>query len=144
MSFDEYPAIEIEAPSDEVIDVLRRIIDLRAEDVVLLNQLVRFNSYESGFARQTASKNADYSAGVDDLALDIDSSSGVVTVTLIASPTDGQTHIISKADSSSNNVTISGNGKNINGAASISFNTQYTGRMLIYMGGAGEWRALTM
>ena len=71
-------------------------------------------------------------------------SSAGKTITLLASPIDGQTHIISKADSSANNVTIDGNGNNINGSSTIAFNTQYTGRILTYLGGAGEWRALTV
>ena len=62
MSFDEFPSIEQGEGIEQVIDVIRRIVDLRQEDVVLLNQLVRYNNYDSGFARVTVSVSDDYSA----------------------------------------------------------------------------------
>lgn len=144
MSLQEYPAIETSADTSQVIDILRRIIDLRYEDVVLLNELLRTESYNSGFARSSLSVGVDLLVGEDNFAIDVDASGAARTITLLSDPKDGLMHIISKSDATANNITIDGNGNNINGAASISFNTQYEGRYLIYMGGSGEWRALTM
>lgn len=127
---------------NEIIKVIKRIINIRNEDVAEFNELNRIRGYQSGFCHATKSISSAYSAGLNDLYIDVNATGGAVIVTLPASPVDGETHFISKNDASGNAVTVSGNGKNINGSATISTTTRYATHRLVYMGGSGEWRTI--
>jgi hypothetical protein len=72
----------------------------------------------------------------------VDSSGGARTVNLPAAPTTGQTYRIKDSVGSAltNNITISGNGKNIDGAASKVLNTNYASVDLAYTG--TQWNIL--
>lgn len=65
-----------------------------------------------------------------------DSTSGVITVNLPASPTFGETYIIvdSAGTSNTNNITIAGNGHNINGASSLIMSNSYASNRVCYNG----------
>lgn len=143
MTLETYPYLTNDSAA-EVIRVLRRIIDLRQDDKSILDELLRTTGYTKGFKRVTVSTASAYSVAPEDFYVDVDVTVAGRTMTLNASPEDGETHIITKKDNSANNVTISGNGKNVNGGATITFNTQYQGRLVFYVGAAGEWRALTL
>lgn len=123
-----------------VYEALNRLLLLRVEDVTEFNALASLRGYQNGFAHSTTPISASYSAGRGDLYIDVDATSAGVTVTLDSDPLDGQTHHVFKLDSSGNAVTVSGNGKNINGSATASTTTQYGGLHLVFMGDAGEWR----
>jgi len=124
----------------EIVNIIKRIINIRVEDVAEFNELARIRGYQSGFCHATKTITASYSAGLVDLFIDADATSGAVTITLPSNPVDGETHFISKTDASGNAVAISGNGKNINGSASVSTTTRYAVYRIVYMGGSGEWR----
>lgn len=64
------------------------------------------------------------------------------TINLIASPLNGQIYYIKDnvGSAASNNITISGNGKNIDGAASSTINTNYGSKKLVYNG--TQWNVL--
>lgn len=138
---EEYPSVYSDSPED-IIRILRRIIDLRRDDVSEFNELFRLRSYESGFSHKTITITSNYLAGSGDLYLDCNATSGAITVTLPDDPFDGETHYISKNDASGNAVIASGNGKNINGAGTISTTTRYATHRLVYMGGSNEWRVI--
>jgi len=65
-----------------------------------------------------------------------DTTGGSFTVNLPASPTTGDMYAVKKSVAA-NTLTFSGNGKNIDGAASIAIATQYTSYTVIYNG--TEW-----
>ena len=73
----------------------------------------------------------------------VDSTGGAVTVTLPASPTTGQAYKIkdSGGDALSNNITISGNGNNIDDATSATINTDYGAIEVVYDG--TKWYTLS-
>jgi hypothetical protein len=67
-----------------------------------------------------------------------DATAGAQTINLPASPVGGSRVTITKRDAS-NNVTVSGNGNNIDGAASQVLSTQYSSITVEYSPDAGEW-----
>lgn len=122
--------------------VVRQLLIMRNDDVAELNNLLELRGYQSGFCHSTLSITASYAAGVGDLYIDADATSGAVTVTLHPTPLDGQTHYVAKNDATGNAVTLAGNGHNINGSATLALSSQYDTACVVYMGGAGEWRIL--
>ncbi len=134
---DKYPVFK---GQDDVLPGLNRISQLRNNDIAAFNQRSRNANYSAGFLKATKTVAASYSAGIDDFAIDVNATGGARTITLLASPLDGQQHEISKNDSSGNAVTIAGNGKNINGAATLVLAAQYNFARVRYYGGTGEWR----
>lgn len=134
---DKYPVFKTQ---DDVIPGLNRISQLRNNDILAFNQQQQNAGYSTGFLKATKTLSASYAVGINDFALDINATGGAITLTLLASPLDGQQHEISKNDSSGNAVTIAGNGKNINGASTLAIASQYGFKRIRYYGGTGEWR----
>jgi len=64
----------------------------------------------------------------------LDASTAGFTVTLPAAPYEGQTYHFSENANSANAVLIDGNGKNVNGAASLTMNAAFRQRVLRYNG----------
>lgn len=58
-------------------------------------------------------------------SLQVDATSGGITIKLPASPTGNQRRRVIKTDASVNAVTVSGNGSLINGSATFSLSAQY-------------------
>lgn len=77
-----------------------------------------------------------YTVGGTDLDIGVVTSSGAVTINLPLSPATGRRLVIMDASglAGTNNITIQGNGHNINAASSLVLNTNYAGKMLIYNG----------
>jgi len=75
------------------------------------------------FSPKVVTVTSDYIANYDDIVL-VDASGGAVTVTL-PPPKANAVVNVKKIDSSSNAVTIDGNGANIDGQSSIQITTQY-------------------
>lgn len=67
----------------------------------------------------------------------VNAATGVVTISCPASPVVGQTYNVKKIDSSAFAVTLSGNGKNIDGAASVTLSSQYDNTTVQYDG--NQW-----
>lgn len=141
--FQPFPFVLSEEPR-QIVEVLRQIVAIRSQDLPILNNILSNASYEGGFKRSTLSITSSTAIGAEQYWVDVDTTGGAVTVTLPLTPVDGETHVISKKNAGANAITIDGNGKNVNGAASINFNTQYQGRLLSFVGAASEWRALTL
>lgn len=70
-----------------------------------------------------------------------DVSGGGFTITLPASPYDGMTFHFSEVKNSANALVIDGNGKTINGAATLTMNAAYRQRKLRYstLTGVAQW-----
>lgn len=70
----------------------------------------------------------------NDFTVLCNATTAAVTGTLPASPISGQIYNFKKIDSSANACTLSGNGKNIDGAATFSTTTQYANDQIEYDG----------
>jgi hypothetical protein len=92
-----------------------------------------------GLRVETNDKTSAYTLVAVDFNITADAVGGAFSLTLIASPTDGQTYTIRRVNSGANDVTIAGNSVNINGAASIALTSQYESVVLIYNADDGEW-----
>lgn len=88
----------------------------------------------AGLQTATVKKTANYTATSDDLSLPCDATSGAVTITLPAAPKTGEWKGLKKVDSSANACTYSGNGKNIEGAPTLVYSTQYQHSMAQFDG----------
>lgn len=68
--------------------------------------------------------------------------SGIVTITLPASPTDGDLYVVKDRDGSAAvyNITVSGNGNNIDGLSTYLINTNYQSISLIFSN--GKWSVI--
>jgi hypothetical protein len=73
---------------------------------------------------------------LDDVVIVNKETGSATTVTLPASPTVGEVVTVKdgKGDAATNNVTVAGNGKNIDGAASYVLNNNYGAVSLVYNG----------
>ena len=87
-----------------------------------------------GLAITTASA-ATYAVASADHTILADASLNVVSVTLPAAPATGRLLLIKKIDNT-NNVVIDGNGKTIDGQASVTLGVQYAFRRIQYNGTA--------
>jgi hypothetical protein len=97
--------------------------DTKVDDVDEL-PAAEYNAMVAYIKRAVVSKNGAYTAVNKEVVL-VDASGGGVTINLPASPNDGDFIDIKKTDSSSNTVTISGNGNNVDGVANVYLYVQY-------------------
>jgi hypothetical protein len=93
-----------------------------------------------GVAGATATKTSAYTATVADFYIPCDTTTGF-TVTLPATPNNGQVLTIKKITADANTLTIGSNGKNINGAASKTITAQWGTYVLYYTG--TTWNVLS-
>lgn len=123
---------------------LNRICEVWNDEFISeFENLRKAASYTTGQFKTTVSVDDDYSPGIGDVTIDVDATSGAVTVTLDPSPIDGQQHTICKSDASGNAVTVDGDTYNINGAATDSLGSQYLSKTYRFIGGSGEWRIVS-
>jgi len=98
----------------------------------------------NGFAKRWTAYTANFTAVAGDRIL-ADTSGGVFTVTLPASPAVGdEIHILDSAASfDNNNLTVARNGKKIQGlTADLTLTTENTGIGLVFMSDTYGWRVL--
>ncbi len=88
----------------------------------------------------TTAKTSNYLLISTDFTVNFDCTSGNLIATLPSAPLNGQVFNIRKQDSSSNQLQLDGNGKNINGAATKETTTQYFNWTVQYNG--TEWMIL--
>ena len=88
---------------------------------------------------ETKDKTTGYTMLATDCNVTADAVGGAFDITLISSPTDGQVYFVRRVNAGANDVTIAGNGKNINGVSSIALTSQYESVILIYNDNDGEW-----
>lgn len=77
-----------------------------------------------------------YTAADGDTLIIGDTTAGSFSVLLPAAPTTGQTFMVKKSVAA-NTLTIDGNGKNIDGAATVAITARYTSYTVVYNG--TEW-----
>jgi hypothetical protein len=90
----------------------------------------------SGISTKTTTYNPTL---ITDKYLRLDATSGAFAVTLLAAPTHGQVMFFKKIDSSANAITINGNGKTIDGAASFTLSAQWNAIGMIYNSATSTW-----
>lgn len=83
-----------------------------------------------------------YTVLSSDNIIAVSTSSTANTVNLPASPTTGNTYIIKDAtgNAATHNITVSGNGNNIDGASTFVMNVNYEGAVFVF--GATQWGAV--
>lgn len=79
-------------------------------------------------------ETANYAAVATDETILVNATAGTVVVTLPAAPTTGKKYNVKKVDSTSNTVTVNGNGRNIDGMATVSGTLPYQGWVMQYDG----------
>lgn len=92
-----------------------------------------------GISVNSIKRSGNFTLTTGQMGCPVDASAGAVTITLPASPGNGQIYSVSKIDSSANAVTLSGNGKNIGTSASISISVQGQCRIVQYDSSVGAW-----
>jgi hypothetical protein len=80
------------------------------------------------FAGTIVTKTDDYTASVSDYTILVDATAKAITIYLMGSPAIGQIIHIKKIDTTNHKVTIHGNGRNIDGAASVALSSPMQGR----------------
>jgi hypothetical protein len=85
----------------------------------------------------TQTKSATYNPTlVTDKCILCDATNGAFTITLLAAPVTNQCMTFKKIDATNNAITINGNGKNIDGAASFTLTAQWNAITIVYNGTA--------
>lgn len=107
-----------------ITGILAPYID-SANDFGAPAQRVRTYYGSGGLSVGSSTKVGPYTTTVNDYTVRADATTGAFSVTLVSAPQTGMIQVIKKVDSSANAVTVSGNGKNIDGAASVSLTTPY-------------------
>lgn len=91
----------------------------------------------TGKIKAIVSKTTTYTVTANDETVEGNATTAAFTISLPAAPANGEFHSFIKTDSTGNLVTISGNGKNINGAATYTgLNVQYNKISVQYDGTA--------
>lgn len=98
-----------------------------------------FESLGGGLGLKPQHFTTSSAVGANNLPALGDATAGAITLTLNASPANGQVQYIKKIDATVNAVTISGNGHNIDGAATLVLSAQNAHTLICYDGPAGVW-----
>lgn len=69
----------------------------------------------------------------------LDATLGIFTLTMPATPADGEVWMFYEVAGLATAITIDGNGRNINGAGTFTFNVAYRARAFIYDSTADAW-----
>lgn len=98
------------------------------------------SKFITSLGRRTATnvKTANYTVTASDHVIIVGTLSGSITITLPASPTAGDTYIVKDqlGSAAANNIIVSGNGNNIDGAASYTISTNYGSATVIFANGS--------
>jgi len=125
-------------------------------EVELNNQLMFWNNHEQGLQQHSTvwtgmfwphvavkTDSGNYTVSTTETVIVINKGTGAATtVTLPSSPNTDRLLVIKdgKGDAAANNITISGNGKNIDGSASVTISTNYGVSRIVYNG--TQWNVI--
>jgi hypothetical protein len=114
------------------------------------NQVLTYNGSQwaplnpDGYIAVTSITSGDspYTATTADRLIAANTSGGAITVNLVGSPTAGRMFFIKdvSGNAGTNNITVSGNGNNIDGSASYTLATNYAAITVVYTG--SQWSIL--
>jgi len=139
MKLQSFPSFSKES---SLLEDLRRVSQIRDDDISAIQTMGERQTHYGPFFPATREVSASKAVGLRDYHLDVDATGGAITITLPA-PSQALKNrqlVITKADSSGNAVTISGNGANINGSSTASISSQYGVKRIHFLPTAGEWR----
>lgn len=88
-----------------------------------------------------STKTSNFTAATSDTYIPVDTTSGAVTITLPASPDNGERHIIADVggNAATNNITVNGNGHNIIGASTYVMTGPYNTLEVAYHSDKAIW-----
>lgn len=86
------------------------------------------------FAGTIVTKTEDYTVSVQDYTVLVDATVKAITIYLMGSPAIGQIINVKKIDTTNHKVIINGNGRNIDGAASVPLSSPMQGRCFQFDG----------
>lgn len=116
----------------------RALVDLNGVDQLLTwqNGKVIFNKGQRVNVTPINDTNSPYAILPSDYLISVDATAAVVTVTLPSTPTTGDTYIVKDTNGNAlvNNITIGGNGDNIDGAATKVVNINYQSITVTFTG----------
>jgi hypothetical protein len=95
----------------------------------------------AGVSNNLVSKTSSYNVQNTDYIISIGTLSSSITITLPASPANGNTYIIadSKGSASSYQIVVDGNGHNIAGASTYNMDIRYESLMVVFDGTNSVW-----
>jgi hypothetical protein len=105
----------------------------------LANHKIRRAGMELGTGQSAAFTSAVTLTNSHSELVQFDASGGAFTIFLPASPYDGQTYHLSEIAGNATALTVDGNGKTINGAATLTMNAAFRQRKLRYSALAAQW-----
>ncbi len=132
----------IPEPYPQMSDVndMKMLTAIREADIVFFRDLLERVRRLVG--NDSVSLTASKTIAPNDRRVDVDTTGGAVTITLPAKPFDGELHTVVRTSAGANNVTVAGNGRNINGGATASLTTQYAVCQVEYRAINNIWRRL--
>jgi hypothetical protein len=110
---------------ENVLAALQRIVELRKEDLNDYKLQVERSSYRNNLQPATKTITEDYTPGIGNYSILADTTAGAIVVTL---PPPAQFYccvFIVKKIAGGNNLTVDGDGVNIDGAGTLALNTLY-------------------
>lgn len=139
MTLKPYPSF---TASEVSVDDMRRISQLRSNDADIVRSLQDSVSYKQAHYPNVREVAADTTVGKFDYHIDGDTTAGSITITLPNDETIACRVIVISKKVSAHQITVDGNGKNINGSATHSLTAHYACLGFHYLPAAGEWRIL--
>jgi len=133
-----------------------KVVNPTKLEIELNNLLMFWNNHEQGLQEHSTvwtgmlwphvavkTDSGGYTVGTTETVVVINKGTGAsTTVTLPSSPNTDRLLIIKdgKGDANTNNITVSGNGKNIDGSSSNTINTSYGVLRIVYNG--TQWNVI--
>jgi len=139
MTFKPYPSF---TASEVSVDDMRRISQLRYDDANIITALQDESTYKQGFYPNVREVSASTTVGKFDYHIEGDTTAGSITITLPNDEKIGCREIVISKKVSAHQITVDGNGNNINGSATHNITAHYSCHGFHYLPTAGEWRIL--
>lgn len=139
MTLKSYPSF---LSDKTLMEDLRRVSQLRSDDADIVRSLQDSISYKQAHYPNVREVSASTSVGKFDYHIEGDTTAGSITVTLPNDEKIGCRVIVVSKKVSANQITVDGNGKNINGSATHNITAHYACHGFHYLPTAGEWRIL--
>lgn len=139
MTLKSYPSF---LSDKTLMEDLRRVSQLRSDDADIVRSLQDSISYKQAHYPNVREVSASTSVGKFDYHIEADTTSGNITVTLPNDEKIACRVIVISKKVAANQITVDGNGKNINGSATHAITALHKCHGFQYMPSAGEWRIL--
>jgi hypothetical protein len=139
MTLKSYPSF---LSDKTLMEDLRRVAQLRSDDANIVTALQDESTYKQGFYPNVREVSASTTVGKFDYHIEGDTTAGSITITLPNDEKIGCREIVISKKVAGNQITVDGNGKNINGSATHAITTLHKCHCFHYLPAADEWRIL--